>query len=161
MNLKDIQKIVEMMQDNDLTDFEIEEEGFRISLKRNNGRIESPPTSHTVVMPAAAPGAAAATPAVLPSPAETASDAPPSPVDSASQITSPMVGTFYASPSPEADPFLRIGDVVTEDTVVCIIEAMKVMNEIKAEKSGVIKKILVENGTAVQFGDSLFVIDPS
>jgi len=161
MNLKDIQKIVEMMQENELTDFEIEEEGFRISLKRNNGRPETAPTPHTVVMPAAPAATVAALPAAMPSSAETASEAPSGVVNPDSQITSPMVGTFYSSPSPEADPFLRIGDIVSEETVVCIIEAMKVMNEIKAEKSGVIKQILVNNGTAVQYGDPLFVIDPS
>lgn len=161
MNLKDIQKIVEMMQENELTDFEIEEEGFRISLKRNNGRPETAPTPHTVVMPAAPAATVAALPAAMPSSAETASEAPSGGVNPDSQITSPMVGTFYSSPSPEADPFLRIGDIVSEETVVCIIEAMKVMNEIKAEKSGVIKQILVNNGTAIQYGDPLFVIDPS
>ena len=72
-----------------------------------------------------------------------------------------MVGTFYMAPSPEADPFVRVGSEVTEDTVVCIVEAMKVMNEIKAEKRGVIKQILIDNGTAVQFGDPLFVIEPN
>ena len=74
-------------------------------------------------------------------------------------IDSPLVGTLYRAPSPDAAPFVKVGDKVTPDTVVCIVEAMKVMNEIKAEKSGVIKDILVENGGAVEFGQPLFVIE--
>ncbi len=76
-------------------------------------------------------------------------------------IDSPMVGTFYTSPNPDAEPFVKVGDQVTPDTVVCIIEAMKVFNEIKAECSGTIAKVLVNNGESVEFGQKLFLVKPS
>lgn len=164
MDLKPIQQIVEMMKDHDLTDFEIEEEGLRISLKRNNGRIEGAP-SHTIVAPpvSSLAGVQVAETATSPGELSVANPVEESKTagDGANQITSPMVGTFYLASAPEVDPFVRIGSEVTEDTIVCIIEAMKVMNEIKAEKYGVIKKVLVDNGAPVQFGDPLFVVAPS
>jgi acetyl-CoA carboxylase biotin carboxyl carrier protein len=101
--------------------------------------------------PAAVPAAA---PAAVPAPAPVAA-AP------AATIDSPLVGTFYASPSPDAPAFVKEGSKVTPDTTICIIEAMKVMNEIKAEKSGVIRKVLAVNGKPVQFGQPLFEIDPA
>ena len=104
----------------------------------------------TAPVVAAAPVAAAA-----PAAAPAAESAPAARVT----IDSPLVGTLYRSPSPEAAPFVKVGDKVTPDTVVCIVEAMKVMNEIKAEKSGIIRDILVENGSAVEFGQPLFVIE--
>jgi acetyl-CoA carboxylase biotin carboxyl carrier protein len=95
-------------------------------------------------------------PAALPPPAA----APPPPAEEElTPIASPLVGTFYRASSPDADPFVSVGARVNKDTVVCIIEAMKVMNEIKAETSGVIKKILVENATAVQFGQPMFLVE--
>lgn len=94
-----------------------------------------------------------ATPAVAPAAAPAVSAEPEN------TINAPIVGTFYISPSPDAQPFVKVGDEVTADTVVCIVEAMKVMNEIKAEKNGVIREILVENSTPVEYGQALFVID--
>jgi acetyl-CoA carboxylase biotin carboxyl carrier protein len=79
----------------------------------------------------------------------------------AATIASPIVGTFYAAPAPDAPPFVKVGDTVDADTVVCIVEAMKVMNEIKAEQCGVIRKVLVDNATPVEFGQPLFEIDPA
>ncbi len=131
------------MRKNDLSVFKMEKEGFKITLKK--GTDFQPVVTTTA--PMTAPGAA---------PAHAQSGAPPAPGEKLREITSPMVGTFYASASPEAGVFVSVGTEVTEDTVVCIIEAMKVMNEIKAETRGVIAEIVAENGKPVQFGQALF-----
>ncbi|MBI9020451.1 MAG: acetyl-CoA carboxylase biotin carboxyl carrier protein [Verrucomicrobia bacterium] len=151
MELKEIKKVVELMKENDLSEFSLEEENFKLQLKRGGNQIAqfmSAP-QQMVAAPAAVPAAApAAAPAV-------AAD------DGLIEITSPMVGTFYRSPSPDSDMFADVGTVVNKDTVVCIVEAMKVMNEIKAEVKGTIKRILVDNATPVQFGQPLFLVDPA
>jgi acetyl-CoA carboxylase biotin carboxyl carrier protein len=141
VDLKDIKAIIDLMQKNGLTAFEMEKDGFRISLAKETG--------YAPAMAYAAPPVAAATPA--PAPAEAAV-----PAASGKEIPSPMVGTFYSSPSPESPSFVKAGQKVTPDTVVCIIEAMKVMNEIKAEVSGTITEVAAENGQPVQFGQALF-----
>ena len=136
------------MKKHDLSVFEIEKEGFRLKLQRG----ASAPQGTTVVPVAAAgPSKAAATGT------ETALSAP-KPVESVpmKEIVSPMVGTFYRAASPDAPPFVDVGKAVTADTVVCIIEAMKVMNEIKAEVTGVVAEVIAENGKPVQFGQALF-----
>jgi acetyl-CoA carboxylase biotin carboxyl carrier protein len=168
MDIKDIRKIVELMKENDLTEFALEEEGFRINLKRKNGGephvvvsqagatpVVIAPPMVTALPGAAVPLAAPAVPAAGGAPA--AAEAPPTNVK---EIKSPMVGTFYRASSPEAEPFVSIGKELDEETVVCIIEAMKVMNEIKAEMKGVVRKILVENATPVEYGQALFQIEP-
>jgi len=135
------------MKKHDLSVFEIEKEGFRLKLQRGGSVPQG-----TAVAPGASAGALkAGSTAVEPSPA-------PKPIESAplKEIVSPMVGTFYRAASPDAPAFVELGKAVTEDTVVCIIEAMKVMNEIKAETSGVIAEVLAENGRPVQFGQALF-----
>ena len=149
MDLKDIKEIkviIDLMKKNDLSVFEIEKDGFRLKLQKG-------PTAETaaVAPPPAAPSKTATTTS------ETTPSAPKS-VESPllREIASPMVGTFYRSGSPDGPPFVDIGKTVTEDTVVCIIEAMKVMNEIKAETSGVIAEVVAENGKPVQFGQVLF-----
>ena len=141
MKIDEIKTIVKMMSDNDLTEFKIEAEEYNLCIKRGNDKTQV----FTTAPIAAAPIAAAAVPAAPAAPENT--------------IDAPIVGTFYASPSPEAKAFVSVGDKVTVDTVVCIVEAMKVMNEIKAEKAGVIKEILVENSTPVEYGQALFVIE--
>jgi acetyl-CoA carboxylase biotin carboxyl carrier protein len=155
MELKEIKKIVEMMTENDLAEFLLEEEAFTLQLKRGTAgitQIVSAP--HQMV---AAPAAAAPVQAAAASPAAPAADANAGLIE----IKSPMVGTFYRSPSPDADSFVQIGQDITADSVVCIIEAMKVMNEIQAEVKGKIKKILVDNATPVQFGQALFLVEPA
>ncbi|MFH0880444.1 MAG: acetyl-CoA carboxylase biotin carboxyl carrier protein [Lentisphaerota bacterium] len=156
MDIKNIKRIIELMRENELSEFEMEEQGFRIAIKRKNGEphvmMSSIPSS--MMMAHQAPMAMqqavpAAQPAALPAKEEPAHT-----------INSPIVGTFYRASSPDSEPFISVGQEVHADTVVCIIEAMKVMNEIKAEVSGVIKKILVENATPVQFGQALFEIEP-
>ena len=135
MDLKDIKAIVDLMEKNGLTTFEMEKGGFRIALSK--GAVAGPAVSYA--------------PAPIAAPAEAAA-----PAASGKDIASPMVGTFYTSPSPESPPFVKVGQKVTPDTVVCIIEAMKVMNEIKAEVSGTITEVAAENGQPVQFGQALF-----
>jgi acetyl-CoA carboxylase biotin carboxyl carrier protein len=146
-DIKEIKAIIDLMEKHDLSVFEIEKEGFRL-------KIEKGPS----VQPSAAvPPAVAAQPKA----GSTAPELPP-PVAKAietvplREIVSPMVGTFYRSASPDGAPFVDVGKSVTEDAVVCIIEAMKVMNEIKAETSGVIAEVVAENGKPVQFGQVLF-----
>ena len=151
MKIDEIKAIAEIVAANDLAELKLEHEGFTLEIKRGSAAVISAPVS--MIAPAPAPVAA---PAAAPAPAAAAPAA-----DTAKRVTidSPLVGTLYRAPSPEAAPFVKVGDKVTPDTVVCIVEAMKVMNEIKAEKSGVIRDILVENGSAVEFGQPLFVIE--
>ncbi|MEK7953511.1 acetyl-CoA carboxylase biotin carboxyl carrier protein [Luteolibacter soli] len=153
MDLKEIRKIVELMNEHGLTLFDMSKEGFQLKLRKGQdveslrGLLGSLPAAAPAYAPApaAAPAAAAATPAAAPKEEGTA-------------ITSPMVGTFYRKPGPDSPDFVNVGDAVSEGQTLCIIEAMKVMNEIKAEKSGTITAILVNDATPVQFGDALFRI---
>ena len=147
MNVEEIKTIVELMSANDLTEFKIEAEGYNLCLKR--GCAKQQITQVVAGAPVAAPAAA-------PASAPAADSAPKAP---AKTIDSPLVGTFYRAPSPDSPPFVKVGDRVSPDTVVCIVEAMKVMNEVKAETSGVIKDILCTDGTAVEYGLPLFVIE--
>ena len=150
MELEDIKAIIDLMRKNDLSVFEMEKDGFRLKLQKGAGEqtvfTSTPLPPGTGAMPAGAPAAAAPQTA-----AEQLAAATP-----LKEIVSPMVGTFYLGGAPDAAPFVDIGKSITEETVVCIIEAMKVMNEIKAETSGVIAEIVAENGKPVQFGQVLF-----
>jgi acetyl-CoA carboxylase biotin carboxyl carrier protein len=147
-DVKEIKAIIDLMKKHDLSVFEIEKEGFRLKLQRGASAPQA-----TIAASAAAAGS--------PKAAATATEpttATPKPIEGVplKDIVSPMVGTLYRAASPDAPPFVEVGKAVTEDTVVCIIEAMKVMNEIKAETSGVISEVLAENGKPVQFGQVLF-----
>jgi acetyl-CoA carboxylase biotin carboxyl carrier protein len=150
MDIREIKKILEMMKENDLAEFELEDQGFRLAVKRRSG-VEAP-----VIMAAAPLQASPVAVAAAPAPAAPVRDEDAD----LGTITAPIVGTFYRSPAPDAEPFVTVGQEVDENTVVCIVEAMKVMNEIKAECRGIIRKILVENATAVQFGQALFKVEP-
>ena len=158
MELEKIKELVALMTQNDLTELEIADGESRIALKR--GRAESAPPV-VAVPPMIAMGPAATmigTPlplAASPAPAGESAEA-----DKLLKILSPIVGTFYSTPSPDADPFVEVGRKVDEDSVVCIIEAMKVMNEIKSEVRGIIRKVLVSNGQAVEYGQPLFLVEP-
>ncbi len=157
MELKDIKKVVQLMKENDLTEFAMEAENFKLELKRGSGDvIQVAAAPQMVAAPVAAAPAPVAVPAAAPAPAVAAGD-----TAGLLEITSPMVGTFYRSPSPEADSFTDVGLDVSENSVVCIVEAMKVMNEIQADVKGKIKKILVDNATPVQFGQPLFLVEPA
>lgn len=155
LDTKEIRKIVEMMKENDLSLFSFEKDEFKIKLKRGNELDDF--RAMLSSMPAmAAPASAAPAPALAPA---AATDPPAdggAPVAEGKEITSPMVGTFYRKPSPEADLFVNVGDTIAEGQTLCIIEAMKVMNEIKSEVSGTVTEILIEDGTPVQFGEALF-----
>ena len=145
MQIEEIRTIVKMMKEYGLTEFSIEADGCNIRMSRAPG-----------AMVAAAPAAPVPV-AAAPAPVATA-PAAPAPAAKLESIDSPLVGTFYRAASPDAKPFVEVGDKVTADTVVGIIEAMKVMNEVKAEKSGVVKEVLVDNGDPVEYGQQLFII---
>lgn len=155
MDIKDIKAIIDLMKKNSVSEFELEKQDFKIRLKRgiNGGGVVA---SHED-----APVLAYVPPVATvqnPPPAQTA---PPPPASGEVEIKSPMIGTFYRAPSPESGPYVEVGTEVNAETVVCIIEAMKVMNEIKAEAKGVITQVLVENAKPVEFGQPLFKLRPS
>jgi len=158
VDLKDIKAIIDLMRKNGLSEFELERQDFKIKLKRGvtgpMASVEDPsPAAYSAPLP---PTGANGLPAA-PASAAPAAPAAPAPLE----IKSPMIGTFYRAPSPDAANYVEIGTEVTPETVVCIIEAMKVMNEIKAEVKGVVTHILVENAKPVEFGQPLFRIRPT
>ena len=150
MDTKIVQRLAEIMARHGLSELEIEEAGARVHLCR--GGVVAPSAPVVASAPVAAVSEAPASES--PSAAASASSAPVS--ASATTITSPLVGTFYTASSPEAEPFVHEGSVVTAGTTVCIIEAMKVMNEVKAECDGVITRVLLPNKSAVEYGTALF-----
>lgn len=161
IEMRKLRDLVKLMKDNDLIELDLRDETQTVTLRRPGPQA---PVPHPVVQqpappPAAAPAESAGGTSGSPSGAgagdAAASEGPP---PGTVEITSPMVGTFYNSPSPDADPFVRNGTKVESETVVCIIEAMKVFNEIKAEVTGTVEKVLVENGQAVEFGQPLFLV---
>ncbi|MBI3414392.1 MAG: acetyl-CoA carboxylase biotin carboxyl carrier protein [Verrucomicrobia bacterium] len=154
MDLKDIKAIIDLMKKNAISEFELERQEFKIKLKRGGSSLAALPNSADdlnptlgVTIPASGSLAAAS---ALPLPS-TATDA---------EIRSPMIGTVYRAPSPEAANYVEVGMEVNPETVVCIIEAMKVMNEIKAEARGIITQVLIENAKPVEFGQPLFKVRP-
>ena len=151
MNLDEIKSILQLMEANKLVEFEYEDDGRRLKLRRAEDRIVT--TAVPMAMPSALSMAAAAGAGGTGTPGE--------PARPANQIEfkSPLVGTFFRSPKPDAEPFVGLGDEIAPDRVLCVIEAMKVMNEIKAEMTGVVREILVKNGQAVEFGEVLFLIE--
>lgn len=158
IDLKTLKELVKLMSSNDLTELDLQDaQGERVSLKRA-GHATAPSVQY--VAPPAAPVAAAAPQAPAAAPAASA----PAPASNGDEglipVKSPMVGTYYASPSPDAKPFISVGAAISPESVVCIIEAMKVFNEIKAETTGTVAKILVSNGQAVEFGQTLFFVKP-
>ncbi len=148
MNIKRIKEIVELMNENDLAQIEIEEEGAKIKLtKRASGIVEQ------VIAPPVQTQALAATKA--PESAGSPKEAP----KAGKEVKSPMVGTFYRSPSPDTDPYVQVGDMVQKGDVLCIVEAMKLMNEVKAEFGGRIMEVCIENAEPVEYGQTLFVVE--
>lgn len=149
MDVEQIRSLVELMVSNDLSRLEIREGSDRVVLERGQASLVVPPPVAVPTAPASPPAAVA--PAATP-PADTPTD---------QMIRSPMVGTFYASSEPDSPPLVNVGDVVGPDTVVCIVEAMKVFNEIKAEVSGRITRVLVRSGEAVEYDQPLFALAPA
>lgn len=156
MELKDIKAIIDLMKKNSITEFELEEKDSKLRLKR--GLSATTPTHHSdeslplIPVSVASPAAQVSVSAPAATPVANTGEI---------EIKSPMIGTFYRSPSPESASYVEVGTEVNFETVVCIIEAMKVMNEIKAETRGVITQILVENGKPVEFGQALFKVRPA
>ena len=162
MDLKDIKAIIDLMKKNSISEFELERQDFKIKLKRGavSATGEELPTQIYLPPVAALPSTVATMPVASGAVSQISNAVPVVAPSTDVEIKSPMIGTFYRSPSPEAGPYIEIGTEVNPDTVVCIIEAMKVMNEIKAEVKGVISQILVENAKPVEFGQPMFKVRP-
>ena len=155
MELKDIKAIIDLMKKNSITEFELEQQDSKIRLKRglNGGAAVVQQDDSVPVIPVSMPSTVSAPVAQTPAPQLAATGE--------LEIKSPMIGTFYRAPSPESANYVEVGTEVNSETVVSIIEAMKVMNEIKAEVKGVITQVLVESGKPVEFGQPLFKVRPS
>jgi acetyl-CoA carboxylase biotin carboxyl carrier protein len=152
VDIKDIKAIIDLMRKNSVSEFELEKQDFKIRLKRGSNGISQSVTVDEGAMPVYPP--------TLALPSSSMSGGPQLSLNEV-DIKSPMIGTFYRSPSPEAGSYVEVGSEVNPETVVCIIEAMKVMNEIKAEAKGVITQVMVENAKPVEFGQPLFKIRPN
>jgi acetyl-CoA carboxylase biotin carboxyl carrier protein len=150
MNVQDLQKVLQLVEKFNLTEFGLEEKDFKVSVKRG-----SLPTA------VALPTVPAPLPSVAPSASSVASAGTKAEEKDILVIKAPMVGAFYVAPSPESEPYVKIGSVVRPDTTVCILEAMKVMNEVRAECSGEILEVLVKNGAPVEYGQPLFKVRTS
>lgn len=152
MNLKEIKELIKLINENGFTEFEIEREGFRLRVSRSGVVGSAVPVAIAPPVAASAPIAPPSQPAATPKAEEVKEEV----AEELHIIKSPLVGTFYRSPSPTSEPFVKVGDQVEPETVVCIIEAMKLMNNIQAEVAGVIVKMFVENGQPVEYGQPLF-----
>ena len=153
MNLKEIKEIIALMNENNLNEIEIERDGLKLKLKKSAGNdmVMGTPTHYAVESLPAPKASAVSIPPV---------SGPADPSKNNKDIKSPMVGTFYRSPSPETESFVEVGQTVEVGQVVCIVEAMKLMNEIKSEVRGKITEVAVQNSEPVEFGQTLFVVDP-
>jgi acetyl-CoA carboxylase biotin carboxyl carrier protein len=151
MNIKDVKELIDLIRETDVVEVEIERSGVRIRVRRDGG---AQPAA------AAAPAAPPAAPAAAQAPVAEARPAVPAALpENVVQVTAPLVGRFYRAPSPDAPPYVEVGDTVKKGQVVCVIEAMKLMNEIEAEHAGKVRAVLVENGLPVEFGEPLFEIE--
>ncbi|MCX4186426.1 acetyl-CoA carboxylase biotin carboxyl carrier protein [Methylophaga sp. OBS4] len=148
MDIRKIKKLIDLIQESDVTEIEISEGEESVRISRN-----SPSAPVTYTAPAPAPAAAPAAPATAPA------EVTENKINEANAVRSPMVGTFYRSSSPESAPFVEVGQSVAAGDVICIIEAMKMFNQIEADRSGIVKAILVENGHPVEFDEPLIVIE--
>ena len=161
MDLKQIKQVIDLMKRSDLSDFEVEEENFKLRIRRNTG---TPTVVHAApIVHHAAPVHASPPVHTSPSAPQAEAPKPAAPAGDAAEpgivyIKSPMVGTFYRSPSPESPPFADVNAKVSETSVVCIIEAMKIMNEIQAEVKGTVVEVLLESGQPVEYGQKLFKV---
>jgi len=156
-NLKDIEQLIDLLIAREISEFEMEQDGLRLRIKRG---LSYEPPSGSVTLPLHSTGSVG-TSSQAPASALAADSSPAEPAEDLHVIKSPIVGTFYDAPSPNAPPFVKLGDVVQVGQVLCIIEAMKLMNDIESEVAGEILRIYVENGQPVEYGQSLFAIKPS
>ena len=162
MNIKEIQDLIKFVAKSGVSEVEIEQKDFKLTIKAED---KSAKEERQIIVQAAAPAPAPAAPAA-PAPAPAAPAAPATPEatsDDSKYVTikSPMIGTFYRSPGPDKDAFVSVGDTISNGSTVCIIEAMKLFNEIEAEVSGKIVKVLVDDATPVEYDQPLFLVDPS
>jgi len=159
MELETVKELIEIMKNNDLSELEIADGQTRIALKRISE--QSPPQVVAMTPALAVNGTVPVAPdtTAKPAPTETTTEQAQD-EEKLDQIVAPMVGTFYTTPSPNAEPFVEVGSKVDNDTVIGIIEAMKVMNEIKSDFNGTVKKVLAGNGVAVEYGQPLFLVEP-
>jgi len=155
VDISEIRKLIKLIENTDVAEIEVSEGEQTVRISRQGAFASNAPSvQHVVAAPAAAPVAAhAAAPAAAAAPAKAAEE-------SANVVKSPMVGTFYRAPGPDSDPFVSEGKKVKKGDVLCIIEAMKLMNEIEADYDGVVEKILIDNATPVEYGQPMFVITP-
>ena len=154
-DVQTIKHLVSLMSRHDLSEIDLRDGQARLRLRRGPRRVSPPPAA--VVLPPTAPATASA----APSPAPAAKEEPARPARALIEIKSPTPGTFYAKPNPDAEPYVRVGSRVTPTTVVGLIEAMKLYNEITADCTGVIAEVVVENAQAVEYGEVLFRVDPT
>jgi len=169
-NLDDIQELLDLLAGKEITEFEMEQQGVKIRVRRGNantgnagnanGYVMAPGSAPAVATPPPAPVIPVTTAAPAPSPAPPAYEPVGESTEGLFIMKSPIVGTFYSSPAPNAPPFVKVGDAVQVGQVICIIEAMKLMNELEAEVAGQIVRTYVENGQPVEYGQSLFAIEP-
>ena len=152
IDIRKLKELVKLMVANDLSEMDLRDTDEQVTIRRQGDTIVSPHMAPVVI----APQAAVAAPGVEAPP----TDIPAAPEEEGEEIVSPMVGTFYASPNPDSPSFVNVGGAIGEDTTVCIIEAMKIFNEIKAQCNGTILKVLVESGDPVEFGQPLFLVKP-
>ncbi len=153
MDLRKLKTLIDLVAESGVSELEVTEGEDKVRIVKNPAPIAAPTQQYYVPAPA---GAAPAPAPVAPAAADAPAAAPAEPAGHA--VKSPMVGTFYRSPTPGAESFVKIGDTVKEGQTLCIIEAMKLLNEIESDKSGVVKEILCENGQGVEFGQALFII---
>lgn len=162
MDIKKIRSLIRLVEDSQVSEVSIQEGEFSIRIRKEDRNAQTSVQTVTIPTAASAPAMAAPAPAAAPSASPAATDA-----GAGEEITggyvqkSPIVGTFYTAPSPEATPYVNVGDTVTKGQTLCIIEAMKIMNEIEAEVDGKVEKIVAKNATAVEYDQPLFVIAAS
>jgi acetyl-CoA carboxylase biotin carboxyl carrier protein len=155
MNLEDIKNILELVREHDLAEFELEQDGLKVRIRKAGGDLA---VAAPATMPAAAPVAAGSSPSPVAAPPVEADAAPPPDAVDLAVIKSPIVGTFYRSAEPGGRSLVEVGDPVKKGQVLCIIEAMKLMNEIECDCDGEIAAVYVDNGNPVQFGERLFAV---
>lgn len=157
MKLEDVRELIKLIDESTIEEFEFEQDGAKVLMKKR-GEVTHVISSPTVTAPVQVPSVQPVVSQGAVQQAESAQTEKPSEDSNLHKITSPMVGTFYASSSPDAEPFVKAGSKVGKDTVVCIVEAMKLFNEIEADVKGVITEVLVENGQLVEYGQPLFLV---
>lgn len=165
MNAKELKSILQALQEHEVAELTLETPDYKLTVKRGGEVQYVAAPAPVVIQPQAVPSSS---PSPVQTPAETPAPAPmpkpEAPKEDTSryvEVKAPIVGTFYRAPSPEAEPFVKEGDLVKKGQVLCIIEAMKLMNEIESEVSGVVRKILVSNGEPIEYGQVLFLIEPA